>query len=241
MDNVIDLTRDHQGSFFSCEINGIYTDGRIQWERGEYFLCQNIKEGNSCEDKFGYPYSWSVGPGRQNDIKRNNVTNFSLDPSSILTQEELISRHTKNVIKYISKNLNSTLWFDSWNFDPDYRFTLPNVEYFILDEMDKLIITIIYLAKRYQSHSEGMGSETRAGAARSAIDIWRHAKQFIPEIDIFTVMRSLYKLIAMGILAFHFCGTVKRVVFYFRSEDSSMYKLADEFGSNISYWKDIKE
>jgi len=45
-----------------CEIEGfLIEDAKISIDSdGEYFICQNKKNGSMAEDKLGYPYSWSI-------------------------------------------------------------------------------------------------------------------------------------------------------------------------------------
>ena len=35
-------------------------DAKIQKENGHYYICQNIRDGIICSDKFGYNYSWRL-------------------------------------------------------------------------------------------------------------------------------------------------------------------------------------
>ena len=55
-----------EGLKVSCRINDkIITEGVIHHEGSRIFLCQNEMAGDSCEDKQGYRYSWSL---ERNDI-----------------------------------------------------------------------------------------------------------------------------------------------------------------------------
>lgn len=48
------------GARFRCKIEGVECEGRLQFECGRWYLCQNIKDGFSCIDKLGYKYSYTV-------------------------------------------------------------------------------------------------------------------------------------------------------------------------------------
>lgn len=68
------------GKRFACKINGTEVSGRITVEEGEVYLCQNEQEGNNCENKRGYKYSWSVEDGHPDRLSFNKVTDFRLYP-----------------------------------------------------------------------------------------------------------------------------------------------------------------
>jgi hypothetical protein len=36
---------------------------KIQVENGQFYICQNIRNGASCHDRLGFKYSWSIGDG----------------------------------------------------------------------------------------------------------------------------------------------------------------------------------
>ena len=56
--NVFDLSK---GDIVSCKIEEKFIpEGRIQVEKGAYYICQNHKRGSSCSDKMGYDHSWIV-------------------------------------------------------------------------------------------------------------------------------------------------------------------------------------
>ncbi len=60
--------------------------------------------------------------------------------------------------------------------------------------------------------------ETRRGARRSALDIWRHALVYKPELTIFEVMASIYRINITSTndmtLRGWYCSTVRRLVFW---------------------------
>jgi len=55
---------------FTAEIEGTKTSGKVQYEDGRYYLCQNDNDGAYCRNKKGFKYSWFVnGCGEINNLK----------------------------------------------------------------------------------------------------------------------------------------------------------------------------
>ena len=49
------------GTEIKCIIDEeICDDAKIQIENGEVYICQNIADGDRCNDTLGYRYSWRV-------------------------------------------------------------------------------------------------------------------------------------------------------------------------------------
>lgn len=74
------------GRFFSAKIQDDKVTGRIRVENERVYLCQDKKNGASCEDKLGYKYSWIVDDGSEEKLASNNVSCFKL---TLLTAEEI--------------------------------------------------------------------------------------------------------------------------------------------------------
>lgn len=75
---MIDL-RKHVGERFSAYIWGSYCEGKIQMQDGNIYLCQNVRSGESCNNKLGYKYSYAlVNPIINEGDTTINVTNFNL-------------------------------------------------------------------------------------------------------------------------------------------------------------------
>lgn len=50
-----------KGMRVTCEIDGArIIDAKIQEQDGDFYICQNKKDGYSCKDKLGYDYSLTV-------------------------------------------------------------------------------------------------------------------------------------------------------------------------------------
>lgn len=54
-----------KGKKFKANIHNIPVEGRIQVEKGSIYLCQDVSNGSSCEDKLGFKYSWHIGDGSE--------------------------------------------------------------------------------------------------------------------------------------------------------------------------------
>lgn len=62
------------GSTFEAEISGVKLKGRIfKTVDGYIYLCQNEISGYDAPVKLGYRYSWIIGAGTVEKLKRNNV------------------------------------------------------------------------------------------------------------------------------------------------------------------------
>lgn len=68
-----DLTQKDIGRKFSAIISGIPSKGKIQYDRGTYFLCQNERDGSACKNKLGYKFSWAIEDGKVCNLQRNAV------------------------------------------------------------------------------------------------------------------------------------------------------------------------
>lgn len=64
------------GDWFSAKINDVLVKGRVQKEDGEFFLCQNSFDGNTCYNKQGFKYSWTIKDGL--NLKNFYVTDFKV-------------------------------------------------------------------------------------------------------------------------------------------------------------------
>lgn len=82
------------GDWFSAKIEGIPVKGRVQKQDGEFFLCQNSFDGNTCDDKQGFKYSWTIGDGLY--LKNLSVTDFKVldkKPRASDLKEPLTASH----------------------------------------------------------------------------------------------------------------------------------------------------
>ena len=70
------LRKHDVGKKFTAEIQGVSVSGKIQFESGKFYLCQNEKNGASCSDKLGYKFSWTIGDGSIGETKSRDVKNL---------------------------------------------------------------------------------------------------------------------------------------------------------------------
>jgi len=110
--------------------------------------------------------------------------------------------------------------------------------------LDKKIIAVLNLSKRFKSINENGRIETPADKWRSSLDIWRHILYGNPDVTIFDVMDSLYK--QQDNLLSLYCNRIKRRVFRtrfnedFRLAYGFMHKEAeDEYQLEFIHWKEI--
>jgi len=147
----------------------------------------------------------------------------------------IVDRRDK-ILQYISKyNCDPLLFKDPYTPDSD-TVNLLNTE------VDALVFEIISMSHRYGSYNTTMNYvETFPGKMRSSLDIWRHAKSAIPDIDIFTVMESIYRL--KDRIYGHYCTTVKRAVFRLPTSWSigvPNFKCR-EYNIMFSTWRNLHE
>jgi len=147
-----------------------------------------------------------------------------------------IADRRNKILQYISKyNCDPLLFKDPYTPDsPIFYISDTNI--------DILVKGIITLSTSYGSYNTTMNYvETFPGKMRSSLDIWRHAKSVIPDIDIFTVMESIYRL--KDRLYGHYCSTVKRAVF--RSPNSWGRSVPNfkcrEYNILFSTWRNLHE
>ena len=59
-------------------INTIIKDAKLQKFNGNWYICQNKKDGSKCRDRLGYYYSWCINSGNKEDLECNEVYNLRL-------------------------------------------------------------------------------------------------------------------------------------------------------------------
>lgn len=71
----------HKGKEFECRFKGAVIKGKIQYENGEFYLCQKLYDGKDARDKLGYSYSWCVGRGSKSDLSYHGLINLKISES----------------------------------------------------------------------------------------------------------------------------------------------------------------
>lgn len=153
-----------------------------------------------------------------------------------------IKNRQKKILDYMEKTNQSPLVFRG-----NYGKNSPviNITGYEPTDIDGIVMDILNKSQLHPSFNPKTGKfETSAGRLRSALDIWRHAKSILPDIDIFTVMESIYRI--RNELYGHFCLTVRRTVFrpnlfyHGRIDDPSSF-MCFEYGIKFSTWKNLHE
>lgn len=91
----------------------------------------------------------------------------------------------------------------------------------------------------YNTYHENGKYQCRAGARRSTCDIWRIYKYYFGDIDIFSIMRALYKLVYDGELNTYRCPDVRKRVYWHDSWRTRNLDEKAELGIPMTEWKDI--
>ena len=137
-------------------------------------------------------------------------------------------------------------YLEGQNCDPLQFQTFSMGEFVPLTAGSTLMETVskvIKLAKNYRSwNPKSKRVETRSGALRSAVDIWRHIKSIQPDVSIFSVMEAVYSLIDSKSIAGHYCYTTRRAVFWECLTDHWLIQenfKCREFGIMLSTWKKL--
>jgi hypothetical protein len=109
-----------KGRTVRCEIAGRkITDAKIQ-EEDRFYICQNEVVGTECSDKLGYKYAWDIGPGTEEALRNNDVTNLITFPLTI--QDIDVGDEVKNksgMTSIVLGRLNDLVFLSSC-YDKEY-------------------------------------------------------------------------------------------------------------------------
>lgn len=79
--HIIELNQSHVGKKIRCIMGStIIEDAKVGFENNQYYICQNTKNGNYCQERFGYSFSWAMD-GSVVDIElleQEIVNNYSI-------------------------------------------------------------------------------------------------------------------------------------------------------------------
>jgi hypothetical protein len=152
-----------------------------------------------------------------------------------------IQERREKILKYIEKYDQSPLVFRKY-ISSDKSDHFPSISGDYDEPVDNLVMNILDMSQRYGSFNRKTDSiETGNGRMRSSFDIWRHAKAVLPDIDIFSIMESIYRI--KDDIYGHYCSQVHRAVF---DNDHSWGPLdrgflAREYGIMTTTWKKLHE
>lgn len=77
--DVIDWDLVPVGTYMTGKIEGNSVEGVLSKENGTLYFCQNLKDGDRAEFKFGFLYSWSFNP-KSDGTLTDNVSNIQFPP-----------------------------------------------------------------------------------------------------------------------------------------------------------------
>jgi len=154
-----------------------------------------------------------------------------------------IKEKRKKIQTYIDTQCSDILLFKRHFLGGGRRVSIPKVNNLPngKPDIDNLVRNIFSHAEEYYSYNPVTKEcETSYGRSRSSIDVWRHAKSVLPDIDIFTIMESIYN-IREG-LDGDYCRDVMRSVFdLLTNEDwEGVFEFrCEEYGINFSDWEKL--
>lgn len=80
---IINIIKDKK---FSCKVeNYTIPEARLQIEKGKYYICQNMCDGNRCNDRLGYQYSWELDKNNLDFLSEIEIINDTIDNYLIFT------------------------------------------------------------------------------------------------------------------------------------------------------------
>lgn len=154
----------------------------------------------------------------------------------------------EKVLSYIATHdhkplILSYMLYNAWNqgVNLDGQVTPPQIDTLSLQ---RLIVSIMREAdNRRTLYLISKKPQCRAGARRSAFDIWRVAKTYNPNVDLFEVMRLMYSRSVSVHYYRSYCYVVRKRVFDYNPFGDSHYQQddesLDEFGLTFSQWRTI--
>lgn len=107
-DDIIPIPSDcpfKEGDSVSCIIyDTLVDDGKIHFEDGDIYICQDKRDGKCCENKLGYLYSWIIYSSKYDanftiGLKSNYIKNLKLKEVLNDIKEEDYSQKTLNLLK----------------------------------------------------------------------------------------------------------------------------------------------
>ena len=147
------------------------------------------------------------------------------------------------VLDYLERRDSKPLVFSSrvtsfYNLSTKIEALHPPAHADNVGEMIKFVL--VETQRRWSLYLKSKSTQCRSEARRSSLDIWRRILFFNPEIDLFSVMRSLASLTG---ISWYYCDTVRKRVFYPQPDRSNGRQsgnyIRDEYGICILDWKTI--
>jgi hypothetical protein len=167
-----------------------------------------------------------------------------------MTNEEIVLKKLENPflgkhpIYYKASEMYSLGWFglSKENYEMNLKKDLEDLE----SKPDvKSRVGKILSMYDYPTYSVKNKFQCQPKARRSAVDIWRIYKNYFGEIDIFSIMRTLYEIVFVDkTVSTIKCPTVRRQVFWlpkmerWHDRQIEIYSIS-ELGVNIKEWENI--
>lgn len=108
-----------------------------------------------------------------------------------------------------------------------------------LSSIDDKVLKIVELAGDYATFDTNNRFQCRAGAYRSAIDIWRIYNNYFRPVTLFLIMRTLYKLvIEESCVETSFCRDIHKQVFTCGGDYNDIFVI-NELGVRFAEWRTI--
>ncbi len=159
-----------------------------------------------------------------------------------MKSNKLIEQRREKILAYNGKHDCSPLVFMGYGGKihkipaEDLKFNLdgsPNKR--------RLILSILDQSNKWSSfNSTTVKVETTPGRNRSSLDIWRHAKDLYPDIDVFLIMEAIHKLVLSGDVYGQYCCQVHRAVFdIYHHNISDHFWLCREYKISFNSWKQL--
>lgn len=107
-DDIISIPSDcpfKEGDSVSCIIDGtLVEDGKIHFEDGYIYICQDVMDGDCCKNKLGYLYSWRIylpeyDANFTTGLESNYIENLKLKEALNDIEEDDYSQKTLNLLK----------------------------------------------------------------------------------------------------------------------------------------------
>lgn len=113
------------GLYFTAKIKDIPAVGVVQKQDENFYLCQNVKDGSPCREKFGYAYSWTIDKGRPRDLALDSVR---------VTDLKLFKNPPKGVQRIPTKKQLQKMEDEAWIKNPriggyNVRYTSKGVKF----------------------------------------------------------------------------------------------------------------
>jgi hypothetical protein len=164
-----------------------------------------------------------------------------------MTNEELVLSRINNNCwigksKLHFKEPERSQYYYGWDYEENKTKYATNIK--LLNSaktVEDRIMAIINLGAR--TYDERNRYQCRSGARRSTVDLWRIYKYYYDEnVDIFTIMRALYKLVTDSKLSTYRCPTVRKRVFWrFNEYPHKDLYVSAEIGLPMTEWEHIGE